>query len=168
LGSHCDADSSRTDAVYGVTFADYDSYLPVAPIQQPWTAGAATAGYGGVGLPQATFEQRVDLDLHNRIPGNLIATQTAFGDILRPVVFDPSVLGSGTHKVAILRNQPNGNEQISALLVIDVAVGPGTTTGPPVVPPVVPPVTPPVTQLLPAGTYRLCDATGKCVDLVIR
>lgn len=111
--------------VWGDNFVQAPTYLPIAPIDQPYPEHFNTAGYGGQ-LFDAVFEQRADLDLHNHVGGTLLKTVTQTGDLSADVVYDPAVLGAGVHKMAILRNQlsSEGNDAVNTLLVFDVIVGP--------------------------------------------
>jgi hypothetical protein len=96
-------------------------------------------------------------------------------------------MGPGKHKFAMIRDQVDGEQEIAALFVTTLESA-AIVPPPPPPPPVdvcsnidgvqtVPPVglvsvggvcSPPVVPLLLSGTYRLCDASGKCVDLVVK
>ena len=112
---------------FGVAVAEYDDYLPIAPIQQAWTVPAAMYNYSaGDNLPIGSVEQRLDLDFHHGTPGTVIVSAPLPGDQSSdppPIVFDPAVMGMGTHKEAVIWTQPSKGEQLSALLVIEVKVG---------------------------------------------
>lgn len=120
--------AARPEISWGVTFALTNYMVPIAPISQPWLQQFDTAGYGGVNLPPARFEQRADFDLHAGNSGRLLYSEEHLGDITHTVAFDPAVLGSGTHKMLISRDQPNIEEETVALFVFDVVV---STDAPP-------------------------------------
>jgi len=125
VGSHCAPFSARhPNDKWGDNLVDVYGYLPLAPIDAPWPNRVGTAGYGGQ-LFNATFEQRADIDLHNHNGGTLLKTITQTGNIDVDMVLDPGVLGTGTHKVAALRNQlsSEGNDAVNTLLTFDVTVG---------------------------------------------
>jgi hypothetical protein len=127
IGSHWSPHSSRhPDVAWGVNFVDTANYLPLLPINTVWNVRVGTAGYGARDLPSALFEQRVDLDLHHNIPGRLLDSLSAVGDINRDDVLDPTALGPGPHKMAFIRSQPSlpdENELAATLLVFQCPVG---------------------------------------------
>lgn len=109
------------------------AFMPLAPISAPYTLGVFSDGYGSADLPAAMFEVRLDLDIHNNIPGTVLLTSTDINAINRPILLDPQVLAASTppaglapnvHKVAMIRRQTDGPEAVWALLVIDVEVAP--------------------------------------------
>jgi hypothetical protein len=178
--------SNTTPINYGETFAEYgleaNEFIPLAPISAPWTLTAFSDGYGSADLPEAVLETRLDLDLHNNVPGTVILSARGLSHLNRPVVFDPTLFAASTapvgtvagkHKVALFREQTDGPETVMALLVIDVAVGDGTVVTPPSLctdpaatnqgqplPCVFPP--PPVLTVF---TFT-CDAAGKCTVVI--
>lgn len=131
LASRVDATSARhPEIVWGTDLVDYYNHIPLLPIEQPWFFTLGTAAYGGKDLPPTTVEMRADLDLHMNIPGRILHSITGSGDI-NPIgwSFDPVVLGSGKHKVAFIRTQPDQDDLVASLLVFDIPVG---TSIPPV------------------------------------
>jgi hypothetical protein len=123
FGSHFSPFSSRSGTQWGVNLVDVSGYLPLAPIDKPWNLRINTAGYGAKDLSSATYEQRADLDLHHDIPGRLLDSVVAIGDISRDAVLDPGVLGLGPHKMAFFRTQPDKQEMAATLVVFKVDVG---------------------------------------------
>jgi hypothetical protein len=126
--ANCHPASARhPEVIWGDNFVQTTDFLPVSPIAAPYSLWMATAGYGAQGLPPAVFQQRVDLDVHNGIPGTILKSVTQDGDINTSVTFDPATLGSGSHKAAIFRTQASldGTEEINTLLVFDAVVGAG-------------------------------------------
>lgn len=127
VGAHCSPGSFRHPGdKWGDNYVDTGlQFLPLTPIDKPYPIIVGTAGYGGQ-LFNAVFEQRADLDLHNHNGGTLLKTITQTGNINATVVLDPAVLGTGPHKMALLRNQlsSEGNDAVNTLLVFDVTVGP--------------------------------------------
>lgn len=167
--ARCNPKSSRhPDVAWGDNLVETSQFLPIAPINQPWMNVFVTAGYGGNNLPPAVFEQRVDLDLHNGVPGTILKTIAQVGDINTAAVIDPAQIGSGSHKMAFFRNQvsPDGTEEVTTLLVIDAVVGAGVPPPPPPPPPTATWLTvTSVTQRL-GDLIRVCDLNdGKCLVL---
>jgi hypothetical protein len=153
VASHVTVASSRRPEVqWGVTLVDVGKFLPLAPIAQPWEPFLiGTAGYGGVDLPPATYEQRADLDFHHGEVGRLISGVTQSGDINRPLLLDPSVLGSGAHRIALIRTQPDRDELAGSLLVFKMEVADGIPPDSTMVPNV-------IGQSLDVATQMLTDA----------
>jgi hypothetical protein len=118
-------DATHPDIIWGVNFVQTPDYLPVAPITAPMTLWMDTAGYGAQGLPPATFQQRLDLNLHAGIPGTILKQVVQEGDIQTSITIDPAVLGAGTHKIAIFRNQQStdGLAEVNTLFVMPITVG---------------------------------------------
>lgn len=178
----------------GTVVSEFVGLLPIAPIQTPWHTTGFFYGYASDGqsvFPFGTFELRHDLDVHNGNVGVLTATETFNGLIglgkRTPITIDPADLGTGTHKVAALWQQPDGQgNNYTALAVLDVTVGPGippptrctdplaTNVGGPLpcVFPVVPVWTPVTAFFERFGSeerYRLCDALHlSCRELVFK
>jgi hypothetical protein len=93
-------------------------------------------------MAAATADEVLDLDLHHNIPGATMFAGRELdhdnGLLHAPMDFDPAVLGSGRHKVAIRRTQTNGPELSAVLLVTYVTVdGNAPATSPPSASPVV-------------------------------
>ena len=94
------------------------------------------------GLDDAMLNEMLDLDLHHNIPGATLFVGRELdhdnGLLHAPMDFDPAVLGSGRHKIAIRRTQTNGPELSAVLLVTYVTVdGNAPATSPPPASPVV-------------------------------
>lgn len=118
--------SSRHPTIsWGDNLVETSQYIPIAPIDKTWSNFMITAGYGAKGLPPANFQQRADLDLHNHVGGILIKNIVQDSDINTNVEFNPVQLGTGTHKMALLRNQLSLDslETVNTLLVFNVKVG---------------------------------------------
>lgn len=132
-GSYARVVSNQTESGgmstgFGAQVSEFADFLPIAPIQTPWTVQGHFYNYSAdPALPTGVFEQRLDPDLHNGIPGTILRHEAANGQLVppMPIVFDPAVMGSGTHKVMFAWEQAFGDEEIWALLVIEVTVGPG-------------------------------------------
>jgi hypothetical protein len=119
----------------GTVVSEFVTLIPITPIQDPWPANgffysyASLEGVSGFQFPDGTFELRRDLDIHNGVPGVTLAADSFQGATRftsSPVTFDPATLGSGTHKIAAIWQQPDGKGNDStALFVFDLTVGPG-------------------------------------------
>lgn len=181
LSAQVDAQSAHPQPgeQYGTLVSIYSDYLPLDPIRAPWIGRAGMTGYGAFNLPPAGFEQRADLDLHNGIEGTLLASGSAIGGFELRAAFDPNVLQTGSHKMAIIRTQANRDEQAMSLLVFDVPVGepPYDPSPLPVTPPP-PPVDPlPTWQTVPGATIqqfgteprlRICVSADRCFEVAIK
>lgn len=133
----------------GTVVSEFVGLLPLEPIQEPRQTKGFFYSYSYASLegipgpshpapfqfPDGTFDLRRDLDIHNGIPGVVLDSQTFQGAnsfANTPVVFDPATIGSGTHNVAALWQQPDGKGNDStALFVFDLTVGPGVPPQPP-------------------------------------
>lgn len=191
----CAPFSARLDdprgSQFGTAVSEYSDWLPVAPIQTPWIAPGFLYNYAAdPSLPIGSFEQRLDANFHLSIPGLIVRPPVAlngnqsFATI--PITFDPAVMGTGAHKTLLAWTQPRGVEQLSALVVWPVTVGPGvppptlctdptaTNVGGPLPCTFPPPVTswttfPALFQRFGvADRYRLCVTVDHCVELVIK
>lgn len=189
----------------GSVIAEFNDMLPLLPIGAPWATRAFPYNYemlqgvpGTYRFPNGTFELRRDLDLHMGIPGVTLSSGTFDGMTNfhpTPVVIEPAVLGSGSHRYANIWDQPDGlGQSVTALTVFTVKVGPNvpaptTCTDPkatnfggplPCVfpPPPPPPPPPPVdrwvtvtTQIQRLGMtdrYRLCITSSHCVEFTMK
>lgn len=183
LNVQCAPFSARLDdprgSAFGTAVAEYQDFVPIAPIQTAWTIPGFLYNYAAdLALPIGVFEQRVDADFHHGVPGTTVRSEPLDGNhsfATIPITFDPAAMGSGAHKVALGWTQPRGIEQLTALLVVPVTVGPGvppptlctdpaaSNIGGPL-PCVFPPpvVVPPVVTVY---TFT-CDAAGKCTVIV--
>ena len=115
---------SPSGAIYGRQNVAVVDFLPIAPISVPWSIRVSYYGYGAeTAFPPATDEYRSDFDFHHGLDGTVQWSTTQTADVVNQVItFDPAVLGPGTHRYGLNRNQPNGQEQIVTLLVGDVTV----------------------------------------------
>lgn len=122
---------SRYGTAFGSAVSEYVDFLPVGPIQAPWATRIFPYNYSPsvIDLPLGNFEQRMDLDLHNNVPGTLLARAELNGNAnfqSIPFTFDPAVIGSGDHRFGLFWNQSDGvGNRVSALLAVGVSVGPG-------------------------------------------
>lgn len=114
-------------------------YIPVAPLKTPMAVTFATAGYGADKLPNAITEVRADADIHHFVPGRVLFNMEQQKNHQFDYLFDPTVLGPGTHSIIIGRRQVtlSNDELIVGQAVIKVTV-PGVTPPPPPPPPPVP------------------------------
>lgn len=123
---------------WGTNYVETGAFLPLAPITQPWRLWMGTAAYGGNEIGDGLFEQRVDLDLHNGIPGRLLSHQpeSGFTSADRAPILDPAVIGLGAHKMAFIWSKPtrDDSEEVSALLVVTVDVASVSTPGVTIIP----------------------------------
>ncbi len=117
---------------WGEIIIETKDILPIlGPLTAPFVSGTMRGQtYAQSGLaPPGFTDARADLDLHNGITGH-------------PVTFshyDPSELGPGTHKVAMMWREDSGegnaeflpHEAAAALLVVTVTVPDGTVPLPP-------------------------------------
>jgi hypothetical protein len=152
---------------FGSTIVEFREPLPQGVLTAPFTTEINAYNYGDppTGLPQGTFEQWLDRDIHNGVTGTLLATNTAMHGVTRMITIDPAQMGTGFHRQSFAWIQPgNGGEQISAWIVMDFEVGDGIVVPPPPPPPVVNPPLPPI-----AGVYTFtCDAAGNCKLVILR
>jgi hypothetical protein len=131
---------------WGVVFVQIPDYIPIAPFSQEWAIKAGMDSYGGTTLPAALYEHRHTVDIHNGIPGTLddTAMMTQTGGLSEVVVFNPAVLGAGTHNNVLIFNQPDRIQQLTTLLALNITIDPNA---PPIVLPPVPPPMPMPTQI---------------------
>ena len=132
----------NTAPFYGEQTVQFDSALPRMPIGAPFPMTGSTYGYGARSMEAAAADELLDLDLHHNIPGATLFVGRELdhdnGLLHAPMDFDPAVLGSGRHKIAIRRTQTNGPELSAVLLVTYVTVdGNAPATSPPPASPVV-------------------------------
>jgi len=149
LEGNCNGGSPRRPEILnGTTIARIQNdKIPIAPYFQKWPATINSLGYGTLSeIPvPASLEQRIDMDLHHGIGGKSLMKMvgaTAVGSpVGAPITFEPSVLGNGKHRVALIRTQPDGGlEGVTSLLLFDVTVDP---TAPVVTVPTTPAPPPP-------------------------
>lgn len=181
----CQIDSNH-GANYGDTLiesGDFDQphmFWPVAPLKAhtPWLVDSGSNGYGSPNLPPAVWNLRRDLDYHQHNVGVLMREKTQTGAINSLITLDPDAMGPGDHRVANIRFQQDGDEQIACLQVsvvtaeADVQPPPpalctdptATNSGQPL--PCVFPPPPPPPPVFTVFTFT-CDAAGKC-QLVVK
>lgn len=119
----------------GVVVSEFSGAIPIAPIAAPWlTEGffysyAALEGITGFAFPNGTFQQRVGVDIHAGVAGTTVATQVVDnvnGLKKTPMTIDPAVMGPGKKNLVAFWRQPDGQgNDVTALYVIQVTVGPG-------------------------------------------
>lgn len=121
----------------GVSVSEYVDKLPLGPIQAKWETKGRFYTYAALEgidpakfqFPDGAFQQRFGLDLHGGIPGIIVDSRkltSQDNQVKIPVSFDPAAMGSGTKKVAQFWRLPDGQgNDVTALYVIDVTVGPG-------------------------------------------
>jgi hypothetical protein len=186
VNTQCGPVSARLDGQggsdFGTAVAEYSDWLPVAPIQAPWVVPFFPYNYAAGTLPIGSFEQRFDANFHQNIKGSIVRPPTALNGnasfVTIPYVFDPAIMGSGDHKMLGAWTQTRGIEQLSALVVWPVTVGPGvpppTTCTDPTAPnsggplPCLPPVVVPTWTTLPGvfqqngAQFRFCKTPTQC------
>lgn len=133
----------------GELFSQYVGMIPLAPIQTPWNTSGFFYAYAalegvkeGFKFPDGTLTVRRDADFHVGKPGvDIVPPQHFQGNAQfspTPVVFDPAVIGSGTHNIATFWQEPDGQgNDATAVFVFPLTVGEG---GPPPPPPTTGPV----------------------------
>ena len=114
---------------YGEQTAQFDSALPRTKVNALVPMTGSTYGYGVRGLPLATADFVLDMNLHAGIPGTELftASEPHDGLVHAPMNFDPTVIGAGEHKLVVRRTQTNGPELSAVLLVTKVTVAPGAS-----------------------------------------
>lgn len=148
----------------GEIVSEFVGLVPLAPIAAPWsTAGffyayATLEGVTGFQFPDGTFSLRRDVDIHNGIPGVDIMAPLHFQGNSQfqptPLVLDPALIGSGTHNLVAFWQEPDGQgNDATALIVVNVTVGPG-----------VPPPPPPVTVAVPNVVGLLQSAAAAALS----
>lgn len=166
---------AATGIAYSNVVAEWEGYIPLAPISTPWFIPTAAYSYNTANLPAALTEVRRDLDFHHGIQGTTVLSATTLqipGNNFATMgfAFDPRGLSPGPHKWALIRQQPDNADQTTALLVVTVTVDPTAPPSPPgpVLPPVVPPVvTPPPPPPPPTPVNKTCVASATERDGVI-
>lgn len=154
---------------YAFQYSEVEGYLPVLPIDQPWSVPVASYVYGAEEVRVPPFlptqnEYRTDFDFHHGVPGIVQWTETtsnASGGGLR--VFDPAVLGPGPHKLGFIRNETTAEQQLVTLLVTSLTVGASVPPPPPPPPPPTPtPITLSVSSTNPpySGTVNGTELNG--------
>jgi hypothetical protein len=146
MSTTCDPFSAHSD-VWGTQIVELHEELPLLPLATPFTRIVWANGYGAQDQPPSLLEARLDLDLHNGIPGTTLFSKRGNGidgKVDLTFTIDPAVLqgspkpaGSTTHKIALTRTQTStsGLEQATALLVFNANPSDGSTPPPVIVPP---------------------------------
>lgn len=117
-------DLSHPEQFYGEQTAQFDSALPRTTVTTVVPMTGSTYGYGVRGLPLASADFVLDMNLHASIPGTELftASEPLNGLVHAPMNFDPAVIGPGTHKLVVRRTQTNGPELSAVLLVTMVKI----------------------------------------------
>lgn len=135
---------NRSGNQMGVSVSEYVDKLPLGPIQAKFETQGRFYTYASLEgidpatfkFPDGAFEHRFGVDIHNGIPGTTVDARTLTSQdnqVKIPVVFDPAVMGSGTKNVVQFWRLPDGQgNDVTALYVINVTVGPGVPDPPPV------------------------------------
>lgn len=125
---------------HGEAIAELYGWLPIAPITAPWTVRGNAWSYasdtiGWQGLPDGVWEVGTNADLHFGVPATVRQRFTfpVHGtlDHRLPVVIDPAHLNPGANRVSLSWCQNSGagnaairpNEELCALIVIQVTKG---------------------------------------------
>jgi hypothetical protein len=128
MSSLCAPAPPAVDGIrWGSNLVQTSEILPIGPLSSALHPYIVTQGYGTVGLSPATFQQRLDLDLHHGIPGTILFELTQDGDFNTPITIDPAILMTGPHKMALFRNQHtlDNQEEVDTLLVFTVRAADG-------------------------------------------
>lgn len=168
LNSRVTTFDAATGIAYANVVAEWEGYIPLDPISTPWFIPTAAYSYNTANLPTAITQVRRDLDFHHGIPGTVLFSENTLqipGNNFATLgfAFDPRGLTPGPHKWTLIRQQPDNNDQTTALLVVTVTVDPNAPPSPvgPVVPPPVvqpPPVVPP--PVVPPPPTNACVLTA--------
>ncbi len=99
---------------------------PVSP-EMPWRVQAVAYNYSPPLslLPPGITEVHVDPDLHNLVPGTLIASASGFK--VSKSIYPPVDIPDGLHKVKFAWRRPNfvGDKELTSILVLPITVGLG-------------------------------------------
>jgi len=116
-------------------------FLQILPVLGPvtpgtsWTLLPLAYNYAATtGLPPGTFEERLDADLHNGIPGTLLLSSTHGDQVSILDKFSvPDGVPDGPHTLLIRWNRQNmgGDKELDSLVKFNVTVGPGGVAQPP-------------------------------------
>ena len=118
-------------AIVGELITEVNDYIPLLPIDKPWTTIAQGYNYTAPpGVPDINrFEQRLDPDLHHGIRGSLIFGKDIGSgqnkSFLGPIVIDPAVMGTGAHKEMVVWTQSLETEAFTSVVVFPTNVGDG-------------------------------------------
>ena len=111
----------------GTMVMEYQDFLPIMPIDKPWTAPISAYNYTGSRETAGAFELRRDVDFHHGNPG-IVDAITIIGrsGVNRTVTFDPLMMGNGLHKEAAIWRQAFTTgvpESVWSLITFPVSVG---------------------------------------------
>jgi hypothetical protein len=168
LGANCDPQSSRSNIPGELPAASEmhgSSTRPVpgvlSPFSTPQIFESVTYEYGPARpdlLGAGTFELRLDPDLHNGIPGTLLATRQGRGSTENFDLIDPAKIGRGPHKLSFIWKQIGTiGEEVNSLLVVPITIGdevPTPSSPPPSQPPLPKPPLP-----VPGPAVKTCNGT---------
>jgi hypothetical protein len=133
--------NTTADFGYGSSIIEVRSVIPHKPFSTVQPLIVSSYGYQQRGLPPAELRMIVDPDYHNGDFGRTIfsMSQPDGGGPDRSITLnlDPAQIGSGAHKIVLMRFQPNhdGTEEQDTLLVFNVLVGDDVIIVPPPPPP---------------------------------
>jgi hypothetical protein len=119
--------AAKPEAQYGTLTVEYtEPQFPLLPFDQTYPLNMQFYSYTQHNMTEPMTNQvRADLDLHHNVPGQILFSLTTLEDHGMTFELNPALLGEGTHKLALMRTEPNDDEAAAALYVASVKIGPG-------------------------------------------